>query len=360
MCPTPQSETRELSYDFELYVSRTCSLNAPATSDSSTIRVDGPDRAEDEDIPDSYLSVIGKKRLLYRIHLEGELTAADHETVDAWLADIVSTTKGVLIDQQTERFETTTQSGLLAPLVQPPSSGWMSFYFEDGEAFYQNRFEHMLQEISRRMPEAVPTRFGTYEPLQGKVEAGNVAGLISSFKNEPDTFMKAKAPFGHIFVSIPCKKTFEQYHPRHFIRREFLLARVSFELRPKLFAQPAKLDRLRSLFTTLSVMFDVVYAEITQTDDFGSWFWYGLPDHQTHTICLGKAYQGVWPEALETGHKVGDHHHLVTTDRFGNKPPCPPNDLVAPPQKGRNPGQKPEYAPVFPFDYVFDYKTYIW
>ncbi len=170
----------------------------------------------------------------------------------------------------------------------------------------------MLREISLLMPEATPARYGYYEPLQGRVEGGDVSELVSSFKEETDIFMKSKIPFGHIFMSIPCKKTFERWHPKHLIRRRFLLGRVCFELRPKLFAHPANFDRLKSLFEKLCITFDVVYADITQTDNWGSWFWYGLPDNQAHTICLSDAYQGVWPDVLQVGHKIGKHHHLVT------------------------------------------------
>lgn len=132
------------------------------------------------------------------------------------------------------------------------------------------------------------------------------------------------------------------------------------EIRPKLFAHPEKLEQLKFLFERLCVTFDVVYAEIVQTDNWSGWFWYGLPDNQAHTICVGNAYQGVWPDVLKTGHRTGKHHHLVTTDRFGNMPPRPPKDLAAPDQTDKNPRGRPNYASVFPFDYEFDYDKYIW
>ena len=101
-------------------------------------------------------------------------------------------------------------------------------------------------------------------------------------------------------------------------------------------------------------------SPLFRRDDWGSWFWRGLPDHEPHTICLGPAYARVWPEVLKTGHKIGEHHNMLSSDRFGNKPPRPPRNLVAPDQKDKNPGGKTEYASVFPFDYEFDYDRYIW
>lgn len=350
-----------MSYDFELYTSRKLVLEPPRTSGGCSVRVDGPDCVEDEDLSTNYLPILGKKRVLFRIHLEGDLTSSDHAAVDTWLGKVISETKGILIDLQTEQFETPTKSGQLTP--QPDQSndnGWMSFYFEDGERFYESGFEKMLKEISTTMPEAIPARYGYYEPLQGRVEDGDLSDLVASFKNETDISMKAKTPFGDILVRVPCQKTFEGLHPKNFMRRKFLLGRVCFELRPKLFAHPEKLDRLKSLFERLCVVFDVAYAEIVQTDDWGNWFWCGLPDNEAHTICVGSAYQSVWPEVSEAGYKVGSNHLVVTTDRFGNKPPRPPKELIAPDQTHVAPTGKPKLAPVFPFDYEFGFDKYIW
>jgi hypothetical protein len=350
-----------MSYDLELFTTGKHELDPPSTSATCNVRIDGPDRAEDEDLPSNYLPVLGKKRLLYRIHLEGELSQTDQETVDSWLGEIVAQTKGVLIDLQTEYFETLTNSGQLEPsTAKPNKNGWMTLYFEDGERFFKSGFVAMLDEISLSMPEAAPTRFGYYEPLQGRIEHGDFSELLSAFANDPYVFLKSQTPFGHVFLNIPCKKTFEHYHPQHFVRRRFLLANVSFEIRPKLFSNQLMLKRLLKFFERLCVSLDVTYAEIIQTDQMSSWFWYGLPDNQPHTICLGSAYQGVWPEALKAGYKIGAHHHLVTTDRFGNKPPRPPRELVAPSQEDVNPRGKPNFAPEFPFDYKFDHGKYIW
>lgn len=96
--------------------------------------IDGPDHVEEEDLPDNYLPILGKKRVLFRIHLEGDLTSSDQIAVDTWLGAILAETKGVLINLQTERFETPTRAGRLeAQADQSNDNGSMSFYFEDGE-----------------------------------------------------------------------------------------------------------------------------------------------------------------------------------------------------------------------------------
>lgn len=60
-----------MSYDFDLYTSRTFLIETPRTSFGGNVRIDGPDRIEADDVPVSYLSILGNRRMLYRIHLEG-------------------------------------------------------------------------------------------------------------------------------------------------------------------------------------------------------------------------------------------------------------------------------------------------
>lgn len=351
-----------MSYDFELYTAREHPLKPLDTSPGSNVSLDGPNRLEDEDIPDHYISIVGKKRELYRIHLEGSLSVEDQGRVDEWLSALVTATKGVLIDLQADTYTTTKKAGKLSATENATQGfGEMSFYFTDGEAFYENGFEEMLNCIAETMPEALPRRYGYYEPLQSKIEDGDCTHLIADFHKAPSLFMKSRTPFGHIFTSIPCRKTFERYHPKHFIRRNFLLGRVSFELRMKLFSDPSAMATLKELFGKLCVHLDVTYAEIVDGTRRGpSWFWHGLPETPPHTLCVGVEYQKVWPEITKTGHAVGDHHRIVSTDRFGNGPPCPPVELIAPDQGDRDRQGPPILAPTFPFDYSFDWKTYIW
>lgn len=237
----------------------------------------------------------------------------------------------------------------------------MSFYFTDGEGFYDHTFAQMLDCISDTMPEALPVRYGSYEPLQGVIVDNNFDDLVAAFQKDTDLFMKSKTPFSHIYLSVPCRKTFEGYHPQHFVRREFLMGHLEFELRPKVFSNPVLLTKLKTLFADLCFVLDVSYGEISMQDDFGSsWQWHSIPDTQPHTVCIGPKYQSIWPAVCENGDAIGSSHYMITTDRFLNAPPRPPSALIAPAQTRDKPRDEPNYAEVFPFDYQYDTGKFIW
>ncbi len=115
-----------------------------------------------------------------------------------------------------------------------------------------------------------------------------------------------------------------------------------------------------ALFERLCVTFNVVYGHIVQTDHMGGWFWNAVPDHEAHTICVRRAYKQVCPQITQTGHRVGNDLHVVTTYRFGNKPPRPPQSLIARQQDPKNASAAPKLAQVFAFGHAFDENRYLW
>ncbi|MEO0939083.1 MAG: hypothetical protein AAFY38_13095 [Pseudomonadota bacterium] len=354
-----------MSYDFDLYTSRTAPLPTPP---GAQIRVDGPDRVEGDDLAPEIAKVIGRKRQLFRIHIEGDTRALDPGAFDRWLSDVVAASKGVLIDLQTDSFQSETKSGTLAPGAAPPPSGWMNFHLKDGEGFYAQGLKDALATTFRLLPAAAPTRFGHYEPLRGTVDGGDFAPLIAAYHEDTQLFMKAKAPFGHIFVSTTCAATGARYHPQHYVRRHVTLSGLNFELRPAVFAKPKLMAQVMALFEALCLQLDVVYAEITRADHSGAWFWYGLPKTAPQTCVIGPAYHAIWPELL-TGRRIGPDHILLTTDRFGAAPRVP-DALIAPEQKPAwDPVEErfldrrdtpPRYAELYSFDRSFDLNTYRW
>lgn len=350
-----------MSYDFELYVRSAVALPSPPSIGEANVRCDGPFRVEDEDIPDLLLPVVGKRRWTYQIQIEGEVSAECLDVVDRWLRDIATASKGVLIDQQAGTYETAAKLGKLAmDNSRAQNTGTMSFYFEGGEEFYERGLEAVFEALKKHCPSALPTRYGYSEPLQGTVRQGEVAEIVSAFQKDTSIFMMAPAPFGHIFVSAPCRKTFENWHPRHFLRRHHLLGTLGFDLRPRIFASVARRDQLLKIFEILCAELNVVYAEILEEGGGASWFWYGMPDRpQAHAICIGAAYQRVWPEAANGGRVVGEGLRVFAKDRLGNSPPRPPAELLRPPPNPDGQG-KPNIAEVFPFDYEFDYNKFVW
>lgn len=341
-----------MSYDLDLYVGRAVDLTPPDAGPGGQFSVEPAARCEEEDIPSSYLPLLGKRRRwLIRLHIEGQPDAPKLKEFDDWLADVVSRTNGVLIDEQAGTYLTDKATGPLPDLstdIDADGLGDMSFYFEDLEGFVPRALPAILDTIRETLPEAMPARFGQYEPLQGKVEDGDTSALLAAFAADPDQFMKARAPFAHIYTNIASDAELKKWHPEHFLRRHFLAGRLSFELRLKALSDP----RLPELMWRIAQVLPAFYAEIRDTEcPVRAWFWRGLPEGQVRARVIGPPYNDLWPEAAPFVTARQGDLCLMTPTRLAPDLPEPPEHLKEPSDDSFAPtGVRPsDYAAVFPF-----------
>lgn len=223
----------------------------------------------------------------------------------------------------------------------------MSFYLDDPNWFQGEGFALMLKTIADVCPAALSTRYGAYEPLQGRVGNGDTAALAAAFAEDPDIFMRARTPFSWVFMSVPSDVQIAKWHLRHFLRQEYLATRICFELRPKAFDDPA----VPRLFHALSDGLGVLYSEIRRDRcPVSAWFWRGLPPGPVDAFCLGGRYPEIWPEAARQAVTLPGGTLAIGRTRLGHALPDPPADLRDP-LRPFEPGSRDpaRYAPVFPF-----------
>lgn len=247
------------------------------------------------------------------------------------------------------RWQTTKEVGPL-PGASPEDDielGKMSFFLTNADAFHATGLAQMLDAIQATLPEALPARFGQYEPLQGRVENGDTAELLQAFAAEPDHILKARAPYSHIYLNVPCTAELAKWHPAHRLRNNFLAARITFVLRPKAFNDP----RLLTLFQAISSEIGVFYSELrTSPCPTPAWFWTGLPKGPVKAFCLGDPYITLWPEAAQRGVLLANNTILVAPTRLDPTLPEPP-EALADPCDAQRPGtpRRGQYAKTFPF-----------
>ncbi len=339
-----------MSYDLDLYVSKPTPLTAPDAGPNAQFGVESPARIEPEDIPATYAPLIARRRWLIRIHIEGAPTPETSAVFEAWLAVTLADTKGLVVDEQAGTWATAKKTGPLPGTASDDITemGEMSFFLTDANAFHASGLAKMLDAIQATLPEAMPARFGQYEPFQGRVENGDTGPLLAAFADDPDQFLKALTPFAHIYLSLPCDAELTKWHPNHFLRKEVLVTRVAFELRPKAFEDPRLLDLFKAIASTIGVF----YADLRRTEGpVRSWFWHGLPEGPVEAFCLGAPYTGLWPEAVSRGVPLANGVTLVAPTRTDPTVPKPPHDLADPgTDNGARLQGRAKYAPTFPFD----------
>jgi hypothetical protein len=348
------------------------------------MEVSGPQEIEPDDLLESELAVVGKRRLVWQMSLSNQTSEKDWAQIQVWLSKALAATKGVVIDRQTGTYKTATRQGQLRRVSKPARDpSWLCFWFKDGEGFHAHGLQKLLETLAEVLPEALPRSFEALpsdlrdllNPLQGKVQGNDYRPLLAAFAKNPDVSLVAAPPFGDMWASIPCATKFSGYPANHPIRRNFLLGHLKIQIRAACFEKSSLVDKVMKLFERLCLELQVVYAEFTapQYNPWGSWFWDGLPDRSPRAFCIGAEYRSVWPEAEEFGKEIGPSHRLFIAARDGSGLPKIPPKLLSPTTvplaagnmativaQNRNLHEPPLLAELFPFDFNYAPDKYIW
>lgn len=138
--------------------------------DEYCFTVDGPFEVEIEDLPEQVTAAVVGAKVLYQILVEGSSEAAVPHAV-RFARKLAKTLQGVVVDDQigeawpvkSQRTPPKPDSGKRIDIVE------MRWYFlaDDQPADLP---EIYLQLARKYLPEALPKRFGNFEPLQGNLE----------------------------------------------------------------------------------------------------------------------------------------------------------------------------------------------
>lgn len=155
--------------------SQTISLIVDKRTRESAFELDGPDQLEPEDIPEEWREAAGAT-VLYSIHVPYDVQSGAGfsfsvddtklATAAAFATRLAERVDGVVIDPQTvEPAELEPQP---APEPQRPRFLHLRWYRLLDDANDKDLAEIYLRTAREFFTPAVPSRFGTYEPLQGR------------------------------------------------------------------------------------------------------------------------------------------------------------------------------------------------
>ncbi len=342
-----------MSYDLTIYLAKAAEPDPPVFGPGALCNVEGPLRIEPEDIPDQHMPAVGKRRFIWQINLEGSPSASDSASFAKWMSTILAAHNAVMIDEQLEIYRTRRIEGPLANTPEPEKDefGSMSFFFEDADAFHPDGLQPFLDALKTHLPQAMPTRYGAYEPMQGRVEDGDLSDLITEWRKEPGLLMRAKTPFGGIFVSLPCRAELATWHPDHWLRSANLVGRIEFDIRPKLFSDARLREAATDFMVRAAALTGAFYAELRREEcPVRAWAWRGLPPGPVDARVIGPPYVDLWPECATAGEPLRDGRVLLRR-RFGGPPvPDPPQCLTMPLKTATlDRRASSEFAEVFPF-----------
>lgn len=219
--------------------------------------IDGPDEVEAEDVPAEIASVVLGSRCLYSVMVEG---SAESEIPHAvrFARRLAQALDGAVIDQQTDEVWSRSRSRVIQ---KPPRESRVSTVDVDWfclrEDLTHDAPRRFIEAVDRNLPEALPRRFGEYEPLQGKYAEAGPEGFIAAWNDATSLLFFSGAG--------PCIGGSLGAGPSERFPDRFWSMSLTFLAEP--LREPGWRDAVRHVFTTLADRLPAFYATAAVTRD---------------------------------------------------------------------------------------------
>jgi len=306
-----------VSYDIEVF---TADLPCLRESDSEAlfgkgwqIALDGPHEVEPEDIPEEVSSCLPGLSYLVRLHLEpGSAPKTARQLVIRTARKIAREANGVLFDQQTDAIET--PRGVKRFVAPPPASkkhlpvslGW---HFLDTELFRRKGFEKLLSVMTQLFPEALPRRYGHWEPPQHKLKVEGISHFTEFTEAAGFNIVwYPYKPVQDVGLGIP-----EPVGPHPL---GFRTGHLKITISGSVFLEPRWRVQMSRFFLRVCSILLPFYGEIRLGSALPqSWWWNGVPKPRGRVTVIGPPYTDLWPEFIASG--VTTDEGLCLIDELG-------------------------------------------
>jgi hypothetical protein len=167
---------------------------------------DGPLRIDEDDdhVPDAVRASLLSVGWTVQISRPFDLARTDASLVERFTRAVADEGKGVVYDPQLAKIVWPRNVKKLrdVPPASQPGPEHVALEWLFARRLTSADADALLAVIEQRMPEAMPHRFGTFEPPQGRLERDGKAAFSALFDDVDDLFWKGKRPFQWGFVNL--------------------------------------------------------------------------------------------------------------------------------------------------------------
>jgi hypothetical protein len=273
------------------------------------IVVTASDKVLPEDIPDEAAQLLPGIQYLTHLNLEGKSTEEAVKLAQSTANEIARKAHGAVFDPQEDSWRL--PSGVKRFSAKKNEESFdvvaLSWWFLESPLLERNGREVFVTLLERMLPEALPKRYGLWEPPQHiYAETGKSHLLQFLDDNLHDTIVwYPHRPIAEIYLGFPS--------PMGAHKLGFRTNHVSIEVEVKALSQPGWAVNLRQFWQKASALIRPIYGDVrflggycrSGATVFGvagyeghpvrSWWWTGIPRNLGSGVVLGDVYQKLWP-----------------------------------------------------------------
>ena len=230
--------------------------------------------------------------------------------------EIAKTSHGVILDPQEDSVELPRGVERFLPSNRTGPSSFallqMSWWFEHGRVLEPDSIDAFLALLERCVPEALPKRYGLWEPPRHVFEETgreHLMAFLSEHMGEVIVWYANRPAVGCSFsVRLSCEWL------RTGDRTQWRCNHASFSVEAVALSQPVWPVALHRLWRQMSLLLHPFFGDLrtlhgfdgrpprvfhtaeTESNPTSSWFWKGIPPRLGHALVVGHPYIDVWPE----------------------------------------------------------------
>lgn len=285
------------------------------------IVIGSSDEVLPEDIPPEVSSTIPGVRYLTELTLQPiAASATAKKTLFDAAKALAKSSHGVIYDGQSEELITPAGVKRFSPAARAErfallKLGW---WFLDDSVFERPGLENLLTIFNSLLPEALPRRYGLYEPPQYQLSVNGYEHMLQFVGEHLDDSPVLYPTRPVLGLQISCPR--DHHHPRFGFRSNLL----SIECEATVLNQPGWQEGLRRFWLAVCSNLSPFYSEVrtvkgyvrmgptygsdieTEVHPVRSWFWRGFPRELGHAVAIGTPYIELFSEVTRDGHPSGE------------------------------------------------------
>jgi hypothetical protein len=265
---------------------------------------------EEEDIPEEVLGTLPGIHYLTEINLEGSYAQKSAHTHLSRISRLIAkTSRGIVLDPQLSTISTPRG---VRRLSEAKSKGRISilefgWWFNDSPLIEEGGLARMLKLIETYLPEAIPRRYGPYEPPQYRYETEGKDHFLSFVASERIYVVWYPTyPVLNVGLGI-----LDGYGPR---KNGYKSNTVHISVDASVWVQPGWDVALRRIWRQMSEFIHPFYGEVrllrnyilergrvgadwdTDSHPIRNGWWNGVPSPMGSAVVIGESYAELWPE----------------------------------------------------------------
>lgn len=252
---------------------------------------------EEEDIPPDIFNSYPGLKYSIEINIEGKITKKTIKAVQRLSKKIVKTCKGYILDSQNEVANQKPIKYKLKPDKENNESLHLYFYFENENFDFDKKNISLINIVKKYLPEALPRRYGRYEPPQYKIERNGESHFINFLKeSDYDIVWYPYKPVKWYFMSIPNDDKNNQIE-----NNRFRCATIDIEISLSVLEFEGWYNKIVRFWFEASVLLNTFFSEIRIGESPNmSWWFKGIPRKLGIGALVNEKYSSFWPNITES------------------------------------------------------------